>query len=167
MTPTALAERLSRLSPEQRARLSRLAAVRTAAAPAPIPRLDRTTGRLPMSFAQRRLYFLQNLDPASPAYNVVQAMRLTGPLDTGALREALATVVDRHEVLRTTCSSDGAEPELVLAPPGNGPSLDVIDLAAADRPDTAQTEPPDVGRAELPGAVRGGVRHAGGMPLSS
>ncbi|MFD1546288.1 non-ribosomal peptide synthetase/MFS transporter [Nonomuraea guangzhouensis] len=162
MTPAAVAERLSRLSPEQRARLSRLAASRTAARPAPIPRLDRTTGRLPMSFAQRRLHFLQNLDPASPAYNVVQAMRLTGPLDTGALREALATVVDRHEVLRTTCSSDGADPELVLAPPGHGPSLDVIDLTAAARPDTARAEPSDAVRAQpsdegsagLPGAVR-------------
>jgi amino acid adenylation domain-containing protein len=80
-----------------------------------IPLVDRSTGRLPMSFAQRRLHFLQTLDPDSSAYNVVEAIRLSGPLDVDAVRAAVATVVSRHEVLRTRCSSDGPEPELVIA----------------------------------------------------
>lgn len=115
MTEAVLADRLSRLGPEQRAQLSRMISARTFAERGSIARIDRSGGRLPMSFAQRRLYFLQNLEPNSPAYNIVEAVRLTGPLDVAAVRAALATVVERHEVLRTTCSSDGPEPELVIA----------------------------------------------------
>ncbi|MFC4588788.1 non-ribosomal peptide synthetase/MFS transporter [Sphaerisporangium corydalis] len=109
-----LADRLSRLSPEQRARLTRLTTPRPVAA-APIPLLDRSTGRLPMSFAQRRLYFLQNLEPDGSAYNVVEALRVRGPLDLAAMRGALSAVVDRHEVLRTKCAAGDPDPELVIA----------------------------------------------------
>jgi amino acid adenylation domain-containing protein len=113
MSEAALAARLSRLSPEQRARLRRT--VRTTIEHRDresIPVLDRSSGRLPMSSAQRRLYFLQNLEPESTAYNLVEALRLSGPLDVPAVHAALATVVARHEVLRTKCVSDT---ELLLA----------------------------------------------------
>ncbi|OWA08457.1 non-ribosomal peptide synthetase [Streptomyces sp. CS227] len=62
-------------------------------------------GDLPLSFAQERLWFLEEFAGSTVEYNVVEALRLTGPLDTGALRAAFAALVDRHEALRTTFGS--------------------------------------------------------------
>jgi amino acid adenylation domain-containing protein len=65
--------------------------------------------RLPgaaLSFAQQRLWFLHQLDPASTAYHVPAAYRLRGPLDASLLRRALDEVVRRHEVLRSTVDED-------------------------------------------------------------
>ncbi|HWN42639.1 MAG TPA: amino acid adenylation domain-containing protein, partial [Thermoanaerobaculia bacterium] len=67
----------------------------------PIPPLPRG-GELPLSFAQERLWFLEQLDPGSPVYNMPFALRLVGRLDLPALQAALAEIVRRHEVLRTT-----------------------------------------------------------------
>jgi amino acid adenylation domain-containing protein len=134
VTEASLAERLSRLTPEQRARLGRMVRDGTIEARAgSIPVIDRSSGQLPMSFAQRRLYFLQRLAPDSPAYNVVQAVRAGGQLDVDALRAALAAVVARHEVLRTRCSPGDAEPVLVLAEE-TGPTIEVVDLAREGAP---------------------------------
>ncbi|SDY30432.1 amino acid adenylation domain-containing protein/natural product biosynthesis luciferase-like monooxygenase domain-containing protein, partial [Myxococcus xanthus] len=66
-----------------------------------IPRVPRTRP-LPLSFAQQRLWYLQQLDPSSTAYNNGSSFRLTGPLNVEALQAALNEVVQRHEVLRTT-----------------------------------------------------------------
>jgi amino acid adenylation domain-containing protein len=83
---------------------------------AAIPVLDRSAGVLPTGAAQRSLYFLQQLRPDSPAYNTVEALRLRGPVDPGAWRAALAAVLARHEVLRTTVRLDDDGPVLVPAP---------------------------------------------------
>ncbi len=71
---------------------------------APLKRVRRDR-EIPLSFAQQRLWFLHQLEPASPAYNVQGAFRLEGPLDTAALEGALREIVRRHEVLRTTLPS--------------------------------------------------------------
>ncbi|MGV9337011.1 condensation domain-containing protein, partial [Nocardia sp. NPDC003726] len=57
--------------------------------------------RIPLSLAQQRMWFLNQFDPASSVYNIPAAIRLTGDLDVAALRQAVADLVARHEILRT------------------------------------------------------------------
>ncbi len=73
----------------------------------PVPRLPDGTA-LPLSFAQERLWFLDQLEPGSAAYNMAAGLRLTGRLDLPALSASLGEVVRRHEALRTTFRA-GAE----------------------------------------------------------
>jgi hypothetical protein len=61
----------------------------------------------PMSFAQERLWFLDQFEPEGAAYNLAGALALSGPLDVSALERALREVVRRHEALRTTFAADG------------------------------------------------------------
>ena len=75
--------------------------------------------RFPLSFAQQRLWFLHQLDPASPLYNMFSAFRLRGPLDAAALERAFAEIVRRHEALRTVFAADAGEPVQVVTPPGS------------------------------------------------
>ncbi|WP_405164781.1 condensation domain-containing protein [Nocardia sp. NBC_01499] len=56
--------------------------------------------RIPLSFTQEQLWFLDRMDPGTPLYNIPFALRLRGPLDTGALRSAVNAVVARQEALR-------------------------------------------------------------------
>jgi amino acid adenylation domain-containing protein len=86
---------------------------------------------LPLSFAQQRLWFLDQLEPGNPAYNLAAAVLLTGPLDRPAFAASLEEVVARHEALRTTFGlADDADGEPVqrIAPPAPLP-LPGIDLA--------------------------------------
>ncbi len=66
--------------------------------------------RLPLSFAQQRLWFLDQLEPGSPFYNISRALRLKGPLDIGALSQAINEIVRRHESLRTAFGSENGTP---------------------------------------------------------
>ncbi|RKG64482.1 phosphopantetheine-binding protein, partial [Corallococcus terminator] len=67
----------------------------------PIPTVPRE-GDLPLSFAQQRMWFLEQLEPGQALYNIPLALRLTGALDVEVLRRTFAEIVLRHEPLRTT-----------------------------------------------------------------
>jgi amino acid adenylation domain-containing protein len=71
---------------------------------------------LPLSFAQQRLWFLEQFEPDSYAYNMPGAIRLTGSLDIAALERSLNEVVRRHEALRTTFKLKDGEPVQVISP---------------------------------------------------
>lgn len=73
-------------------------------------------GPTPLSFAQQRLWFLQQLSPDSSAYNLPNALHLRGPLDTSALAAALQQIIDRHDVLKTAFQTVDDEPRQVLDP---------------------------------------------------
>jgi Condensation domain len=81
----------------------------------------------PLSYAQQRLWFLNQLEPDSSFYNVPAAVRLTGPLNVPALEGALGEIVRRHEVLRTTFPTIDGQPFQVISPSGSF-SLSVINL---------------------------------------
>ncbi|WP_280401090.1 non-ribosomal peptide synthetase, partial [Nocardia carnea] len=90
---------------------------------------------VPLSFAQQRMWFLNQYDTSSVAYNLPMAIRLTGELDVAALQAAMADVVRRHESLRTRYPEhDGAPVQLVL--PADRVELDLgpEQVAAAQVP---------------------------------
>ena len=84
----------------------------------PPTRIDRPAlAHLPLSFAQERMWFLEQLQGESVAYNVPYALRLQGSLDVESLRKALEAIVHRHEPLRTTFSMSGGELVQIIQPP--------------------------------------------------
>jgi amino acid adenylation domain-containing protein len=100
----------------------------------PLARAPRE-GDLPLSFAQQRLWFLAQLDPESPAYNVPAAARIRGALDTVTLARTLAEIVRRHEMLRTTFEVRNGGPVQIVAPAvaQRLPRLDLSGLSEAPR----------------------------------
>ncbi|HEV2765033.1 MAG TPA: condensation domain-containing protein, partial [Pyrinomonadaceae bacterium] len=72
---------------------------------------------LPLSFAQQRLWFLDQLEPESAFYNVPTAVQLSGRLDVGVLERTLGEIVARHESLRTVFASVEGRPVQVIQPP--------------------------------------------------
>ncbi|MCA1821140.1 MAG: condensation domain-containing protein, partial [Pseudonocardia sp.] len=101
-----------------------------------IPHAQRT-GPLPLSFAQQRLWFLNEFQPGSAGYNSALALRLLGLLDVAALTAALQTLLGRHESLRTTFDEVGGKGVQVVHPPHELP-LPVVDLSRA--PSTGRDE---------------------------
>ncbi|HYH44214.1 MAG TPA: amino acid adenylation domain-containing protein, partial [Thermoanaerobaculia bacterium] len=120
------------------ARATGVGAAAAAASPAgetakpPLPLRRRAHAGPPsLSFAQERLWFLDRLEPGSPAYVIPATVRLHGVLDVEALAASLAEVVRRHAVLRTRFGLDGGRPvQIVDDPvPDRPPALPRIDLA--------------------------------------
>jgi len=97
----------------------------------PISAVPRDAGPLPLSFAQERLWFLDELDPGTPTLNLPFSAWLRDPLDDGLLARALNEVARRHEVLRTTFGSADGQPRQRIAPAPDIP-LTVIDLRGLD-----------------------------------
>ncbi|WP_164021812.1 non-ribosomal peptide synthetase, partial [Pyxidicoccus trucidator] len=79
----------------------------------PVPRTETP----PVSFAQQRLWFLDQLKPGSAFYSIPMPLRLEGPLDVGALERAFTELVRRHESLRTTFHADAGHPFQRIHPP--------------------------------------------------
>ena len=100
------------------------------AAPPVVP--ARREGPLPLSFAQERLWFLDQLEGGGALYNVPVALRLRGPLDAGRLAAALRAIALRHESLRTTFPDLGGRPAQAISPePGLELARLELDEAAA------------------------------------
>ena len=85
-------------------------------------------GELPLSLAQQRLWFLDQLEPGSTVYNSPAAVRFTGALNSVALEQAFNEVVRRHEVLRTSFSIRAGNPVQIIASSLQVP-LPIIDLS--------------------------------------
>ncbi|CAG0937718.1 fengycin family lipopeptide synthetase D [Thermoflexales bacterium] len=90
---------------------------------------------LPLSFAQERLWFLDQLEPGNPAYNIPSAVHLLGQLDVAALEHSLNEIVRRHEALRTAFALHAEQPIQVITPPTfhTLPRFDLSALPAAER----------------------------------
>src|SRR3954464_14276537 len=114
-----IAARLAGLSPAKRALLERRRrgespATRPAAAPVIGRRGE--TGPAPLSFSQQRLWFLDQLEPGAPTYNLRVLLRLAGELDRQALTRSFQEGVRRHEVLRTAFRVEAGVPRQVILP---------------------------------------------------
>jgi amino acid adenylation domain-containing protein len=123
-------ERLKGLSPDKRARL--IAELRKRAGqvtpPTTIPRCERSRP-IPLSFAQQRLWFLEQLRPGNIAYNNAKGVRFEGKLDKTALELTLNEIVKRHESLRTRFALVDGQPVQIITPTLQVP-LAVKDLTA-------------------------------------
>src|SRR3954449_6459481 len=122
--------RRDELSPAKQALLAKL--TRNAApelAPAlGIPRRP-PDARPPLSFAQHRLWFIDQMVPGTPAYNVPMGFRLRGPLDVDLVQRSVNEIVRRHETLRTTFPSVDGIPWQEIAPHATVTPT-VVDLTA-------------------------------------
>ena len=109
-----------------------------AAAP-PITRVSRERD-LPLSFAQQRLWFLDQLEPGSSFYNVPVAVKLEGALNVTVLEQTLVEIMRRHEVLRTHFAVVDNQPVQIIAAPQplKLSLIDLSDLAEGQREDTAR-----------------------------
>ncbi len=96
----------------------------------PVPR----DGELPLSFAQQRLWFIDQLEPGGSVYNFPAAVRLKGPLNVMALKQSLNEIVKRHEALRTTFAIVDGRPVQVIAPLLTL-TLPIVDLRELSEPE--------------------------------
>ena len=127
-TVAGLAERVEALQREQQGLL--------APPIQPVPR----TAPLPLSFAQQRLWFLDQLEPNNPRYNLRRAVRLKGHLRSEVLERSLNEIVRRHETLRTSFQVIDNQPVQVITPDITMPLVvqDLTSLPEAAREDEAR-----------------------------
>ncbi|HZN10192.1 MAG TPA: condensation domain-containing protein, partial [Blastocatellia bacterium] len=111
-------EKAEQLTPERRALLALRLRQRNGGGRQETRVIPRRAGDedLPLSFAQERVWFLDQWEPGNPAYNNVDAFRLDGELDLAALKQSLNEIVRRHEALRTAFASVNGRPVQVIAP---------------------------------------------------
>ncbi len=143
-----LAQKIAALSPEKRALFERkLREQGIDLAQEVILPQPRETNCFPLSFSQERLWFLDQLDGASPVYNIPSALRISGTLDVKAMQAALDQLIQRHEVLRTVFPARDSQPAQVILPHLDV-DLPVIDLGEVPEPDR-EPEALRLARAEI------------------
>ena len=128
-----LDRRLAALSPQQRLLLERRLQERGIH----LPTSDRIPKRsqpdnLPLSFAQTRLWFIQQLDPDNIAYNLATALHLYGEFNAAVLEKALNEIVRRHEILRTRFCTDSQGQPIQQIVPNLTLSIPIVDLTQAE-----------------------------------
>jgi len=141
----SVTDRLAALSPKQRQALFEklqekgLKAARTHPTAPPILRVPRDRD-LPLSFSQQRLWFIDQIEPGNPAYNIPQVLRLAGEIDPRLLQWIFSEIVRRHESLRTTfVSRDNGPVQVIASPePVDLPLLDLSPLPEKERESQAQ-----------------------------
>ncbi|MGI8966953.1 MAG: non-ribosomal peptide synthetase, partial [Limisphaerales bacterium] len=128
LPPENSREMIAGLSREKRALLEKKLLERKSST-SPKPKKDHSTGPPRLSFSQESLWFMDQLEPKNPFYNIPQALRLRGELNSSALQKTLESIVQRHETLRTQFISQDGKPALRVAE--NKPFvLNTIDLSA-------------------------------------
>lgn len=112
---------------EERLQRARQSSARASEARSSIPRRGQVD-ELPLSSAQERLWFLDQLEPGSAVYNVCQAVRMQGTLDLNILEKSLNEIIRRHEILRTNFVTVDGQPKQVIAAERTI-SVPVVDLS--------------------------------------
>ena len=128
MKPAVDTSSLEAMHPDQRVRLEQMLLARRKAAPVQreIP-LRRDRGPCALSFAQSRLWLVEQISPMAGSYNITQAYRVRGLLNCEAARAAFDAVLARHEALRTRFRMCSGVPQQVVAP--HRPfALEILDL---------------------------------------
>jgi len=120
---SSLENKTDRLPEEKRALLAELLRKKAAGA-----------RQVPASFAQQRLWFLDQLDPGTPLYNISRAVQVKGRLNLQALQEALNFIVARHESLRTNVASIDDEAVQIIAP-AREIQIELVDLGGLPQGD--------------------------------
>ncbi|MBD0024578.1 non-ribosomal peptide synthetase, partial [Gordonia sp. (in: high G+C Gram-positive bacteria)] len=103
------------------------------AALVPITKADPRPDRIPLSFAQQRMWFLNQFDPTQPTYNIPAVLRINGDLDVDALRESVTDLLVRHEVLRTSFPVVNGEPAQVVGDIAEFADRDVWSIVEAEQ----------------------------------
>ena len=129
--------RLLELMLKEKAKKKKVA--RKKATPDTIPLRDPAAPAL-LSFAQQRLWFIEQFQPGTAAYNIPSGVRLEGPLNADLFARAAHAVALRHETLRTTFALEGQQPVQKIDPgyDGNLPVIDLTHLPEEHRQQTAQ-----------------------------
>lgn len=121
-----IGRRIAQLSPEKRALLEQRLRTRRPATARSIPRRPQS-GPSAQSFAQQRLWFVDQVEPGNIAYNSSRIYKLDGAVDAAILEKSFAAIVQRHEALRTTLREAGGQPVQIIAPSIDIP-LSIVDL---------------------------------------
>ncbi|MEG4242346.1 amino acid adenylation domain-containing protein [Microcoleus sp. MON2_D6] len=132
-----LIERIAALSPQKRELLlQRLNQKKESVSLEKILPQSRESNTFPLSFAQQRLWFFEQLNPGNFTYHILAAVRLTGTLDATSLDRSLNELVKRHEVLRTAFKTINGQPVQVIA---SNLELQILEIDLRSLPETERS----------------------------